>query len=606
MADLTTALRIGTSGLQLSQLALSTISHNIVNANTTGYSRQIVQTAASSTNGFGDGVLLQAIQRVTDGFTFTRNLGATSASAYSQTRSDSLTSIENAVTNSGTGSMDTAISNLMDAMNQLSNSPADTSLRRNVMQQAVSTAQILNGINDQLGTVAKNADDTITSDLGTINQLLKQVDTLNKQIAAQSQTGGNGANANDLLDSRDQAVTELSKYFNLQVTTNTSNGGIRVSTTSGRKLVDETGYVQLARDVTGTGFATIVAQNVQVNGSLSPNKLVIDTSRLDGGEIKALVETRDSLVPNVLSQFNQLTAVLKNTMNDLSSQGSSYPPVQSLSSGNLGDVGVAADLLTTTGLTGLSGATFNISVVDSLGNPVATTVGGTPINFTPTAPATTFSLTDLVNEINNNTTLGSTGAAPATSTVTASLSSVDGKTVLNIAADNSNYKVVLSNASGNALGLMGMNNLFTGNDTSDIAVRSDIVDNPDLIPVARMNSTGGVSSTDSQNILALAQLADAKLNFDGAGDIGPQTNTLGGYAGGIVSNLAITVSDANSNVTFNNNIKNQLSDLISSQSGVNINEELSQMLVYQNSFQASARIITVVNDLFNTLMNSVQ
>jgi flagellar hook-associated protein 1 FlgK len=120
-----------------------------------------------------------------------------------------------------------------------------------------------------------------------------------------------------------------------------------------------------------------------------------------------------------------------------------------------------------------------------------------------------------------------------------------------------------------------------------------------------MRTDGGVSSTDGQNIIALAGLADTKLTFASAGGLGAQTATGVAYLNTVSSNLAVSVSAAKDNASFTTNLQTQASDLATSVSGVNINEELAQMLVYQNGFQASARIISIVDDLLKELVNII-
>lgn len=606
--DLTAALRIGTSGMQLSQLGLGTISHNIVNANTEGYTRQVMQTSASSANGFGTGVQLETIQRITDRFLNARVLSSNADASYTLTRATYLTSIEGTVASDGTnGSAETAVGEFLQALNQLSTDPANSSLRRNVVQQAQLAAQTLNGINADLRQVATNADNEIGSTLTDTNQVLKDIYELNRQIAAQSISSAGGANANDLMDARQNKINQLSQVFNIQVTESTSNGSVRITTENGRRLVDEGSYVQLTRTANPGGFQGIAVQSVQVDGNLSPNILPIDSSSLTGGKIKALIDVRDETVPAMLAQYDQLAATLKDTVNTISSQGTSFPPVNSLTSGNTAGLSTFnSDLLTDSIFSALSGATFNVSVVDSLGNPINTTVGGAPITIAPTLPATTFSLSDLADAINNsavgNATLGGTAGVIASVANDAS-----GRPVLTVKAADPNARVVMANATGgNVMGLLGMNNIFTGTSSGNLGVNSKLVDNPDLLPVARMRATdGGVSSTDNTNVLALAQLDDTKVSFAVAGGLGAQVNTLTGYAGQITANFAVVKAAADDRQTFNDNIKTQLAQQASAVGGVNINEELSNMLVYQSSFQASARIITTVSEMLQELMQTI-
>lgn len=605
MSSLTSALRIGISGMQMSQVALGTVSQNVVNANTPGYSRQIIQTGATSSNGFGNGVQLQSIQRISDRFLVGRSLLAASDASYASTARSYLDTVEGAISNaSADGGIEDVIGNFLKSFNQLTVEPSNSSLRRNVLQQADIAARTLNDISTNLNTTANDADAAISSELLTVNQLIKDIYQLNGQISSQ-QASGNGANVNDLLDARDQKVAALSERFSLQVTENTSTGGVRITTENGRKLVDEGSYVQLARGPVVGNYPSIIAQNVLTDGSLSAVQLPIDASGLTSGKIKALVDARDITVPNALAQLDELAETLAGAVNSVASQGTSYPPVRTQVSGNTGGVTAGGtDLYTTTGFTGLPGQSFNISVVNSLGNVVDTTVGGTSITF-PALPGT-FSLNDLAALINNNADIGNTALGTNLGVTASVATNSDGQPYLQITSTNGSNRIVLSNVTGNPLGTLGMNNLFSGTTASTITVNSAMAANPDLLPVARMRADGGVSSTDNQNIVALAQVADTKYTFAAAGGLGTQTDTPAGYASQIVSNLAVKLSSAKDRETFASSIQTQLTDQATSISGVNINEELSQMLVYQNSFQASARIVTVVNQLLQELVDSVR
>lgn len=612
MSSLTSALRIGTSGMQYSQMALGTVSHNVVNANTQGFSRQIVQSSAASLNGYGAGVQLETIQRVTDRFLTSRVLTATSDSLYANTKASYLSSLEDTFTSSNAnGGLESVVGGFINSLNNLAADPANSSLRRGAVQQAGLVANALNGVNSDLKVVATDADNAITAELGNINQLLKDIYQLNTQIA-QLQSSGNGANNNDLIDARATKIQQLSQSFGLQVNENTSTGGVRITTESGRRLVDENSYVQLSRGVSGGEYRSIVAQSVMQDGvTLSASQMPISDADLSTGKIKALIEVRDTIVPGLLAQVDEFTQTFASEVNRLASQGTSSPPVRTLTSGNTAQIASNTTDLLTNGFAGLGGASINISVTTSLGNAVTTTAGGTPItlspaNMVPPAPGqTTLSLNDIANIINNNPAVGNTALGGTAGVIASVQTDANGDPYLRIQAADPNNKVVMANAGGDALGLLGMNNLFTGSSSATIAVRSDIAANPDLLPVARMRADGGVSNTDGQNIVALAALSDTKLTFGSAGGLGTQETTGVGYLNTLASTLAINVSAASDNATFATSLQGQAQELATSVSGVNINEELAQMLVYQNSFQASARIITVVNDLLQELVNII-
>ncbi|MCP5405310.1 MAG: flagellar hook-associated protein FlgK [Pseudomonadaceae bacterium] len=605
MSTLSNALRIATGGLQNSQVGIGTISHNIVNANTQGFTRQVAQNSAVAYNGFGAGVQLGTIQRITDNFITARGLTSASDLDYATTTRSFLDNIEGSFSNaSADGNLEDLVNGFFAATSQLANSPADGALRRNAVQSAVLLSDTIRGISQDMDDVQQRIDDQITAELTSINTILKRVYDLNVEIATQDANTANGANTNDLKDARAIQVDELAKRFGLQVSTS-QNGSLRILTENGRKLVDEGTYVQLKR-VGGSGpFGDIVVQNVKVDGSLDPNTTPLYTNSMSTGRIKALIDVRDTTIPNLLAELNEFTSTFMTAFNSLHSQGSAIPPVATLQSGSTSGVTTTATDLFTELSASLAGATFHASVVNSQGDVIATTLGnGGAIAIPGVGP---FSLDDLATLINGNadvgnTTLGGTLGITATATTDS-----NGDPIIRLQTQTAGQYVVLSNVSGNALGLLGMNNFFTGADSNDIAVRSDIATNPDLVAVGRMRAEdGGLSSRSNANMLALSQLADTVLSFGAAGDLSAQNVNSAGYVGRIVSTLAVTIKDANSREAFAETIDTQIAELQSSLSGVNVNEELATMLVYQNSFQASARIVTVVNDLFDTLLGIVR
>jgi flagellar hook-associated protein 1 FlgK len=601
MSNLTNALRIGTSGLNIAQTSLATVSHNVVNANTPGFSRQIVQPGAAAINGFGNGVQLQSIQRVADRFINLRNIAAQSDVQYAQTRKTYLDTLEGVMTGaSAQGGLEAVAGEVFKSISELSNEPSNSALKRNVVQKAETFARTVRDVDTDLNTTATDADQQVSAEISNANQLLKDIGALNAQIAALNNSQqANGANANDLRDSREGKINELAKLFKLQVAENGENGAIRVSLENGRRMVDDAGYVQLKRTV-GSPYQGLAVQSVLVDGSLSSTELPIEPSTLTSGKFKALFDTRDILVPNLKAQLEVLADTFRTEFNKVASQGSSVPPVRTLTSGNTpGNVAAATtDLYSLPQFAGLAGGTLHLSVVSSLGQPALSTQLALPITLPGAGP---FSLNDLATLINADPNVG------AGVTATAQIDA-NGRPFLQIQATNPNQRIVLANAGAtDVLGTLGMNNVFTGTGAADFEIDAKFIANPELLPTARMRtSDGGLSNLDNRNILALAQLADTRFNIPAAGGLGAQTTTVAGYSSQMVSNLSVVINDAKDRMTFTTNVATQLEQLKSEVSGVNVNEELAQMLVYQNSFQASARIISITDQLLEELVNIVR
>lgn len=604
--NLTDALRIGISGMQYSQAGLGIVSHNVVNANTAGYSRQVLQSASVSVDGHGNGVQIATVQRITDKFVIDRQLQSNADLAYSETKLSYLQSLETAFsgTSATGGGLDSTVSGLISAFGQLANSPGDSALKTNVVQQAQLVARSINDTADQLNAKQAEADSVIDDELGKANQILKDIASLNSQIATTP-------TANDLKDTRDQKIAELSSLININVVQDSSTGGVRISLENGRRLVDGASYVQFARTSGSGTYAEVGIRQVKADGTLNSDVTVIDMDGVTSGKLKALVDTRDTIIPQLRDELDEFTSTFTSAVNAITSTGTSYPGQTTLSSGNTGVLaGATSDIYS--GLSSsLAGQSFELSVVDSLGNPVVSTVGNASIALpdaltVAAAPYNgVYSLNDLADTINNDPNVGNTALGGTNGVIASVVNDSSGNPVLQITAANGNYKVVMADTGGgNVLSTLGMNNMFTGGASADtVAVSSSYINNPSGFPTAKMRAEdGGVSSLDNQTILQLAQLADTDLSFAAAGGLGTQSDTAVGYLGQISSNLAVDTSNAQDRVTYNQDLNDQITEMATSVSGVNINEELSQMLVFQNSFQASSRIITVVNDMMQELM----
>ncbi|MDD9919483.1 MAG: hypothetical protein OXR68_02520, partial [Alphaproteobacteria bacterium] len=451
-------------------------------------------------------------------------------------------------------------------------------------------------------------DDDIDSSIESLNIVMKNIYDLNLEISAQETANVNGSNANDLRDRRQEQINILAKSFKIQVTEN-SNGAVRIITENGRQLVDVSTYSQLER-ITASPYDGIGVRRILSNGTLSNSVLEIDTSTLTEGSIKAMIDMRDTTIPAVLAELDNLTTTFKNEFNRLHSQGSSYPPVNSLVSGNTSGLGgVGSDLFTDLDAN-LASDTFHVSIVDSTGDPVYTTMV-TGLAVTGTGPITIpgagpFSLTDLETLINNNADVGNTALGGSLGAVATAGVDSNGQPIITMAAADSNLRIVLSNASGDALGILGMNNFFTGDDSDDIDVRSDIQSSPGLFAFGQMRTTdGGISSLDNANAIQLAAMSENTLSFTAAGGLPALTDSTTGYVNQILANFAVDMADADDRQSFAESMLFEMRESEASVSGVNIDEELAQMLIYQNAFQASARIISSVDELLQFLIQRV-
>lgn len=600
MPSLTSSLNMAVRSMQVNQTNLSTLSHNISNANTAGYTRQEVIQGSTAIAGFGSGVDITTIRRTVDSVLQNNLVDQTSDLAYNSTIYSGLKNAEVLFSQPGNANgIESLLGNFFNEISNLANYPDSSSQRIGVVTDGQFIVDSINQIQQGLESLQMQVDQQIKDELNSLNEALQNVADLNTQIVAIGSNNINGANANDLIDERERTIEFIAEYIPLNVTYS-EEGRARLTSESGRTLVDYNAtQIEETPFDPPQSFSDLGVRPTLSSGIPSTQifPLEMDSTRITSGRLKALVDLRDNEMPELMAEMDEFAATLITEFNAIHSQGTGVPPVDTFTSGN-GDLlsGAGADLVTELGLQ--AGSTFNLSVVDADGNMVSTTLlagggaGGMNLGAGP------ISYADIVNAINTNPDIGGT--------VTASIIvDTDGNPQLEIQETSGNY-IVMADETGNMLSAVGMNNFFTGRDASTIAIRSDITTTPELVASARMReSDGGLSLYDNRNAIAMTELASTDLSFNAAGDIGATTTTLTGYFNDINGTLAVELKNANDRQEFVQKVYSDISERIANTSGVNMDEELANMIIFQNAFQASARIITTIDELYDSLLAMV-
>jgi flagellar hook-associated protein 1 FlgK len=141
------------------------------------------------------------------------------------------------------------------------------------------------------------------------------------------------------------------------------------------------------------------------------------------------------------------------------------------------------------------------------------------------------------------------------------------------------------------------------------AVNPALVASPSNMAFAKADITSStvagdnvLEAGDDSGLLALQAVGTTNQTFAAAGNIGAQSNTLGNIAASFYQDVATQSADANSNATTQSDLLTQAQSQQSSVSGVNLDEELSSMMTYQQAYSASARMLSTVDQLYDTLM----
>jgi flagellar hook-associated protein 1 FlgK len=235
-----TGLQTALSGLQAAQAAINTAGENIANANTAGYSRQVVNTVESgslqipslSQNGgfanMGTGVSISDISRIRDQFLDVQYRAQNTATSNANTASSELQQVQTAVNEPSDNGLQSVMSSFWSAWSGLVSNPSSPAAQGAVINAGQTLASTFNTVSQQMATVQTQAAQqysALTGANGQVEQDANQVATLNAQIVQATQAG---QSPNTLLDQRDKVLDDLSGLAQVSVT-NGSNGAVTVN-----------------------------------------------------------------------------------------------------------------------------------------------------------------------------------------------------------------------------------------------------------------------------------------------------------------------------------------------------------------------------------------
>ena len=595
--SLSIALQNALSGLQTNEAMIQVISNNVTNANVEGYTRKISQPTSLTLAGEARGVEAGNLTRVVDErlladlrTTFAA-FGAAQAQDFYYTRIlDQFGTLAN---NTTLGSM---ITDLATAMQSLAVSPDSSAHRTQVVSAALELARQLNDMSQQIQTLRFDADRDITTKINVINGELEKIAELNAQIASAQALGGSSANLEDF---RDQALNKLSELIDIRYFRRTS-GEIVVTLPDGRVLADSVAH-PLSHTPAGALSPDITYAGGGIGPILSgPNDI---TASIKSGELHGIIEARDTILPDLQAEIDKLTQMLRDEVNALHNTGTSRPPPNTLT-GTRTFAQPASDTITFS-------AAVRIAAVDANGNFVA--------HYD--LAAGTYTVKQIETLINAN--LG--GYATASTSTNGPLSIAASNSANGIAiVDLSDQTVTHTDGATTYAGFsnyFGLNDLFVtptrvqGDSIPGIAgmiqVRGDIVKDPALLARGALVSTTspapkagdlGVALGDASVAQNIADKFLAALAFSATGNLPLTATSLAGYASEILSTTAVSASSAAKTAMFKETLFHEILFRTESISGVNIDEELRNMVLFENAYAATARVIQVVDDLFDILL----
>lgn len=561
MPSLNSALNMGSRAMSASQRAVTTAGHNIANQNTEGFSRQqqSTQTAFPQPNGIGNGTEPSPTTRVFDRFVQRKIVQETPRSGVFTTREEFFSKLELVFSEMSDSGLHRAMNDFWNSWSQLANQPESDVVRTRVRDQGDTLATRFRERHAQLQSLRKEADARIQGAVNQINNLAQQVKELNRQIYSYEISGHQ---ANDARDARELAVEKLSKLVDVNMIEN-SNG--RTSVIIGRDWTLVEGDQVFELDATLRGGE---AGMVSIDGIATHDHRRDLTRSFRGGQMTELIQMRDETIVGYMNQLDELAFGVAAKVNQPHATGTGISSAT--------DLMKSAYALTPEAraqpMPFLQDGVFQLHLVDRDNSILET--------YEIEVQAGVDSLEDIVKRINQTVNDPNLLAASI---------GEDGSMFLESGQPR---RFIFGDDQTAITPVMGFNSFFeTLKGAADLRISPRILEDPNAISTGRDLIPG-----DNQVALAIAKLQNQPTMRD-------ETVTFGEYYNSILGDIGLKVQRNQVEKAQQDNMVQQFREIRSSISAVNMDEELADMIQHQKAYEASARYVSTVDEMMQTLIN---
>jgi flagellar hook-associated protein 1 FlgK len=647
-------LALSTRAMLANTALLQTVSHNISNANTAGYSRQTVELATeggqfTGAGFFGRGVRVQDVTRSSDQFLARQANANLAASSADQTRLGKLQQLEKIFATGEEGIGYTA-SQMLNSFVDVANQPQDLSARQVALARAQDLASRMQSAGNQLIDMQAGVLADMKATVSQINDLAAQIADVNQKIAI---TKGAGHAPNDLLDTRDELIKQLNTKVQVS-TVEADDGSVSVFMGGGQRLVlgiqSEELMVQV--DDFDATYGRLAVKTPA--GSVR-----LDDAAFTGGSLKGLLQTQDEDIPAAKNQLGQMAAALSWRVNQQQSFGLDLGSPASAGV-NIFSVGAPQVLPSRYNTSSLSTPPVTLTVTDGRelqasdyqmeddpnnsgayritrlsDNTVfdnvtdGTQIDGLTVNITgATGAGDQFLLRPVGNAAINMTRVldrptGIAAASPVTGTVTSGnkgTATIGSLSVL--AQPGTTYNDVQIQFTDN------LGNYTLTDSTAGVSISgtwqagSPISYNGwelKLNGVPAANDQMQVSTTrypgsNNGNALTMLGIRDEDIvgrqrtvndPSDPTDDVvNPGASITTAYSQ-LIGNVGVTVQSAMTSADISGKLSADSETLLQNKTGVNLDEEAAKMIQYQQNYQAAAKVLQVAQSVFSTLMGII-
>jgi len=628
MADL---LNIGLSALLTQQRALTTTSNNIANANTPGYTRQRVeleqrQAQRLGSDYLGTGVDITTVRRMSDDLLAGQLRSASGSFGRADAFVSLAESLDNMLADSNAG-LTATMQSFVNSLQDVANDPSSSSSRQALLADANNLVSRFKSMDQQMTVLSDEVRTRLTSTADSVTTIGKQLADINKRLVEAGSASGKNS-PSDLLDKRDQLLEQLSGLVQVS-TAQQRDGTTSVFIGSGQVLV--LGSDSATIKVT-PGTADPLQPQIVLSG-LGPNVNV--TQFITGGDLGGTLDFSREMLAPARSQLGRIVVGLVDTVNQAHRSGVdaegqlggdffSISAPQAFSAGT--NTGTGSVAVTITGVAALEptnyklsydGATYTLQRADNgavvpmtgagtagspfVANGLSIVVSGTPaandqfllkpledvagtMKLLLTRPADIAAAAPT----RTNAALGNVGTASISAGQVIDATNVNLLSTSTIQFINdTTYSV---NGAGTFAYTPGANIDLNG---TRVQITGTPVAGDQFVIQANSGGTG-----DNRNIQSMIdRLGQGTFN----GNISLQTASAA-----LITDVGSRTAEITTQRDVQQSVFNQSKDRLESVRGVNLDEEAADMLKFQQLYQAAAKMMTVADTLFQTVLQALR
>lgn len=616
MAGIFDSLYTAYSGLQTSQIAVNVTSNNISNSQNPDYTRQraTIQSKSpfyTSPGDIGTGAEVLNVTRIHDEFVYKRLTSASMQKEFTDFEESTLTEVSKYFPDIAKTGVTTYIQSYFDAWQNYANNPSDSKLAIAVAEHAQNLANIVKDTRDRVARLQTSLNDRIEPIADEINRLAQEIADINQKISVHESNGTN--KANDLRDEREKRETALSKLLNINV----SKDGVKTNMLVDSNVADGTNQYVIQVGgyplVDGATFHPIV---LKADGNSSSQKFnsiyfeyqdykQIDISeKITGGRLGAILDLRGTGVDETgmptkgkLQNYIDLLDSFANGFIENMNNSYASSAADELRSNKVNSIG--SEPISYLPLN-IKNGSFDVVAYDNAGNVAArrtitvdiytdtlTTIAA-KINAVQDDNADGNANNDLNSYFNAGFVAGTQGEFAITQTANVS---------------GMGFKVAIEDSTtnpSNFAGALGLGRLFDGKNAADINLKAEYLEDPSLMHAYSKPVLGDNSVANK-----ILQMQYDKIEFK-MRDGSTRLNTISGFYSDVATRVAADTETAVLNNDAATAVYTAVNEEMSSISKVSTDEEMVNLIKFQSGYQASAKVVSTLSTMMDTLLGIKQ